>query len=51
MNKYTAIAAIFGAIVLGGCNDAKSPDSVASNVADAQQKAAKNVTDAPPGEG
>src|ERR1700742_5049723 len=41
MNKTIIISAL-----LGGCNNAKSPDSVANNVADAQQNASEKVADA-----
>jgi hypothetical protein len=43
--RIIAIVGIF-ALALGGCHRAKSPDTVAGNVNDAQQKAASNVADA-----
>jgi PBP1b-binding outer membrane lipoprotein LpoB len=43
--KIIAMVGIF-ALALGGCHRAKSPDTVANDVNDAQQKAASNVADA-----
>ena len=40
------IAAISGLLLLGGCNRAKSPEAVNSEVAKAEQKEAGNVADA-----
>ena len=44
--KIIAIAGIFALAMLGGCNKAKSPETVAANVANAEQKAATNVANA-----
>ena len=44
--KIIVIAGIFALAMLGGCNKAKSPETVATNVANAEQKAATNVADA-----
>ena len=44
--KIIAIAGVFALAMLGGCNKAKSPETVATNVANAEQKAATNVSDA-----
>jgi hypothetical protein len=43
--KLTAVLSVFTAAILAGCNDPKSPDKVASDVAAAQQKAAENIAD------
>jgi hypothetical protein len=45
MNVKLIRALVLAVAVLAGCNNAKSPDVVASDVAAAQQKAAKNVAD------
>jgi hypothetical protein len=44
--KIIAIVGVFALAMLGGCNKAKSPETVATNVANAEQKAATNVSDA-----
>jgi hypothetical protein len=44
--KIIAIAGMFALAMFGGCNKAKSPEAVATNVANAEQKAAMNVADA-----
>jgi hypothetical protein len=41
-----AIVGMFALSMFGGCHKAKSPDTVANNVANAEQKAADNVADA-----
>jgi outer membrane murein-binding lipoprotein Lpp len=46
MRKFFMTAGLLGAALLAGCNNAKSPDNVANEVASAQQKAATNVADA-----
>jgi outer membrane murein-binding lipoprotein Lpp len=46
MRKFLITAGLIGAALLSGCNNAKSPDSVANDVAKAQQNAANNVADA-----
>lgn len=42
-NKYIFGSVILAASLLGGCNEAKSPDTVAKDVDTAQQKAASEV--------
>ena len=48
MQKQTVlmVALFFGVAVVSGCNNAKSPDAVATDVASAQQKRAAEVADA-----
>lgn len=41
-----AMAGILACAMLGGCDQAKSPNTVANDVSNAQQKAAINVADA-----
>jgi hypothetical protein len=43
--KLITAFSVLTVAVLAGCNNAKSPDAVANNVAAEQQKAAKNVAD------
>jgi hypothetical protein len=44
--KIIVIVGMFALAMVGGCNKAKSPDTVANNVTNAEQKAANNVADA-----
>jgi hypothetical protein len=44
--KIIAIVGIFALAMFGGCHKAKSPDAVANNITNAEQKAANNVADA-----
>jgi hypothetical protein len=44
--KMIVIVGMFALAMLGGCHKAKSPDTVANNVTNAEQKAANNVVDA-----
>jgi hypothetical protein len=46
MNRVLISVMVFAALSVGGCNSAKSPDSVASDVAAAQKKAATETADA-----
>jgi hypothetical protein len=47
MHKLTLImVAVLAGATLGGCNNAKSPDTVAKDVADAQAKRASEVANA-----
>ena len=47
MHKLTFIlAAVLAGAALGGCNNAKSPDTVSKDVADAQAKRASEVANA-----
>ena len=47
MHRLTlTVAAILAAAALGGCNNAKSPDAVAKDVAEAQAKRASEVANA-----
>ena len=47
MHKFTlTVAAILAAAALGGCNNAKPPDTVAKDVAEAQAKSASDVANA-----
>ena len=47
MRKLTLVmVAILAGATLGGCNNAKSPDAVAKDVADAQAKRASEVANA-----
>ncbi|HXP67559.1 MAG TPA: hypothetical protein VN815_18915 [Steroidobacteraceae bacterium] len=47
MHKLTLVlAAVLAGAALGGCNNAKSPDTVAKDVADAQAKRAAEVANA-----
>jgi hypothetical protein len=41
-----SMVAVFAAAMVGGCNNAKSPDAVANDVAAAQTKRASEVADA-----
>jgi hypothetical protein len=43
--RIIAIVAMFTLAMIGGCHQAKSPDTVANNVTNAEQKAAKDVAD------
>jgi hypothetical protein len=44
--RMIVIAGMFALAMLGGCQKAKTPDAVANNVANAEQKAANNMADA-----
>src|SRR5258707_15830623 len=44
--KIIAVVGVFALAMIGGCHKAKSPDAVANNVTNAEQKAADNVADA-----
>ena len=44
--KVIAIVGMFALAMVGGCHKAKSPDAVANDVTNAEQKAANNVADA-----
>lgn len=44
--KIISIVGMLALAMLGGCNQAKSPETVANNVTNAEQKAANNVADA-----
>src|SRR3981081_1294983 len=44
--KIIVIAGLVALAMFGGCNKAKSPETVATNVANAEQRAATNVSDA-----
>ena len=44
--KLIAIVGMFALALAAGCNKPKSPDTVANNVTNAEQKAANNVADA-----
>ncbi|MDP9091070.1 MAG: hypothetical protein M3O26_20335 [Pseudomonadota bacterium] len=44
--QIVLMVALFGVAVVSGCNNAKSPDAVANDVASAQQKKASEVADA-----
>lgn len=44
--QIVLMVALFGVGVLSGCNNAKSPDAVANDVASAQHKRASEVADA-----
>jgi hypothetical protein len=46
MNRLLISVMLFGALSAAGCNNAKPPDSVASDVAAAQKKAATETADA-----
>jgi hypothetical protein len=47
MRKFTLVmVAMLAGATLGGCNNAKSPDTVAKDVADAQAKRASEVANA-----
>jgi len=47
MQKTTiAIIGMLALAMIGGCHEAKSPDAVANDVTNAEQKAANNVADA-----
>jgi len=46
MHKSILALALMGVTLMSGCNNAKSPDSVANDVASAQQKEAAAVADA-----
>src|ERR1019366_8658229 len=43
--KLVTVLSVLTVAVLAGCNNAKSPDAVANDVAAAQQKAAENIAD------
>jgi hypothetical protein len=45
-NQLTMSAALLAAVMMSGCNNAKSPDTVATDTAEAQHKAASAVADA-----
>jgi len=44
--KIIAVVGVFALAMIGGCHKAKSPDTVANNVTNAEQKAENNVADA-----
>ena len=44
--QIVLMVALFGVAIVSGCNNAKSPDAVANDVASAQQKKAAEVADA-----
>jgi hypothetical protein len=44
MLRFLMPAAVVGVVLFGGCNNAKSPDAVAKDVAAAEQKAATEVS-------
>jgi hypothetical protein len=46
MHKSILVFALMGVTLMSGCNNAKSPDSVANDVASAQKKEALTVADA-----